>query len=246
MTSVRAAAVVIPAFDEEALLPAALAAVARACRHPALSSTRLLTVVAVDSCTDDTESVAQEAGAVVVSLRVRNPGRARAAGVALALRTLAMDPAAVWIASTDADSEVPASWLAYQLSCAAQGWDGVVGTVRPQGWPPALDEVIHDHIRAYRAAGNDHGARDFGAEGIHPHVHGANLGVRADAYLRCGGYPPLESGEDRALVSALESSGSRLLRTAGCPVLTSARLTARARGGFGDDLARLVTRGSAE
>ncbi|HBF80628.1 MAG TPA: glycosyl transferase [Streptomyces sp.] len=238
MTDIAGMAVVIPAHNEQALLPAALSAVSRAARHPALASTRLLVVVAADACTDGTRTVARRAGALVVPLHARNPGRARAAGVALALRALRLDPGNVWIASTDADSEVPPGWLAHQRARAEQGWDAVVGTVRPQGWPPALADVIRTHLREYEAAG----AHPGGASDLHPHVHGANLGVRADAYLRCGGYPALTAGEDHALVSALETGGHRVLRTRRHPVLTSARLTARAQGGYGDHLGRLAER----
>ncbi len=99
-------AVVIPAHNEQVLLGPALSAVSRAARHPALAATRVLVVVAADACTDGTQSVARRAGALIAPLGSRNPGRARAAGAALALRTLALDPGAVWIASTDADSEV--------------------------------------------------------------------------------------------------------------------------------------------
>ena len=36
----------------------------------------------------------------------------------------------------------------------------------------------------------------------HSHVHGANLGFRAAAYLRADGFPDVPTGEDRALVTA--------------------------------------------
>ncbi|MEU0126623.1 glycosyltransferase [Streptomyces sp. NPDC006289] len=237
MTGATAMAVVIPAHNEQVLLPSALAAVARAARHPSLASTRVLTVVAADACTDATHALARRAGALVAPLDSRSPGQARAAGAALALRTLGLDPGDVWIASTDADSEVPPRWLAHQRACAEQGWEAVVGTVRPHGWPPALGDVIRDHVREYEAAGRRPDRPD-----LHPHVHGANLGVRADAYLGCGGYPALESGEDHALVSALLAGGHRVLRTRRFPVLTSARLTARAHDGYADHLGRLLER----
>ncbi|GHB09531.1 MULTISPECIES: glycosyltransferase [Streptomyces] len=237
MTGIAAVAVVIPAHNEQALLPVALEAVARSARHPAMVSTELIVVVAADACTDATRSVAAQGGALIAPLRSRNPGRARAVGTSLALRTLGLDPATVWIASTDADSEVPSRWLAHQRARAEEGWDAVVGTVRPQGWHPGLTEVIRDHIREYDSVGRCSGRPDD-----HPHVHGANLGVRADAYLRCGGYPALATGEDRALVAALRTTGHRVLRTRRFPVLTSARLSARARDGYGDHLGRLAER----
>lgn len=185
MTGLAAIAVVIPAHNEEAPLSAALASVRRATRHPAVRSVRQLVVVAADACTDRTIQVAVREGAVVAALDARSPGEARAAGARLALDTLGVDPAAVWIASTDADSEVPSRWLAHQRVCADRGWDAVVGTIRPQGWPPVLEGVMSDHVRAYATAGStEH------PSSLHPHVHGANLGVRADAYLSVGGFPP--------------------------------------------------------
>ncbi|MFC8228961.1 glycosyltransferase [Streptomyces sp. NPDC057287] len=235
MTGLAAIAVVIPAHNEQTLLPATLASVRRAARHPAVRSVRLLVVVAADACTDQTYETARQEGAVVATLGARSPGEARAAGTRLALGTLGVDPATVWIASTDADSEVPPRWLTHQRACAERGWDAVVGTIRPQGWPAAVEDVISDHMRAYATAGSA-GHRS----GLHPHVHGANLGVRADAYLRVGGFPSLTAGEDHALVAALQAHGYRVLRTRRFPVLTSARLTARARGGYADHLAQLV------
>ncbi|SCE81026.1 MULTISPECIES: glycosyltransferase [unclassified Streptomyces] len=232
-----ALAVVVPAHDEEALLPHALAALRRAARHPALPvRARVRVVVVADACADATAALARAAGAHVVQVDARNPGRARAAGTAAALGLFDEPPERVWLASTDADSLVPANWLARQWRWGARGWDAVVGTVRPLGGDPALAGLLHREAALYRAAG---GAR-------HPHVHGANLGVRADAYLGVGGFPPLATGEDRALVHALESGGHRVLRTRRSPVGTSARLHPRASGGYGARLARLALHAAVE
>ncbi|MFG2833249.1 glycosyltransferase [Streptomyces sp. NPDC048434] len=103
----EAIAVVIPAHNEEALLPRALAAVAAAARHPALADLRVMTVVAADACVDDTAKVADTAGASVLHLGSQNPGKARATAVQHALATLGAPASATWIASTDADSAVP-------------------------------------------------------------------------------------------------------------------------------------------
>ncbi|MFG3283305.1 glycosyltransferase [Streptomyces sp. NPDC048111] len=226
----QAVAVVIPACDEEALLPAALRAVRTAGAHPGLPPVRLLTVVVADSCGDRTARRAREAGAAVVTVSCRNPGRARAAGVAHALHELGAPAVPAWIATTDADSEVPPNWLAHQLARAAQGWEAVVGTV---SLPPA-SPLTPLHQVGYESSRPSQGAWD------HPHVHGANLGVTADAYVAVGGFPPLGVGEDHALVTALRKAGHRVLATDACPVLTSARLKGRAGGGFADHLTRLA------
>jgi hypothetical protein len=36
-------------------------------------------------------------------------------------------------------------------------------------------------------------------DGTHPHVHGANLGIRADAYSDAGGWNDLTVAEDHCL-----------------------------------------------
>jgi glycosyltransferase involved in cell wall biosynthesis len=229
-----AVAVTIPACDEQALLPAALDAVRTASRHPALDAVRVLTVVAADCCTDATAAVARDAGALVVPVRFRNVGRARSAAAAAALASLGGVPERVWIASTDADSTVPPDWLAFQLARAAEGWDAVVGTVSVDRWPPHQPRLAARFQHLYEMS-----RPQAGRPWPHPHVHGANLGVRASAYTAAGGFPPLPLAEDHGLVGALERAGARVLRTPDCPVATSARMRPRARGGFGDYLARL-------
>ena len=68
---------------------------------------------------------------------------------------------------------------------------------------------------------------------------GANLGFTAGAYRAAGGFPPLRTGEDRALVATLRAQGRRVLRTPLVTVVTSARATYRAPAGFGHDLTTL-------
>ena len=62
-------------------------------------------------------------------------------------------------------------------------------------------------------------------------------------YLRAGGFQPLESSEDVALVEALEFSGARIAWSAAPRVATSARREFRAPGGFGAALLRVETDG---
>jgi hypothetical protein len=58
----------------------------------------------------------------------------------------------------------------------------------------------------------------------HPHVHGANLGIRGDTYLALGAEPSLRAGEDVELVRRAMAAGHlRISRTAAIPVLTSPR-----------------------
>jgi glycosyltransferase involved in cell wall biosynthesis len=235
---IEAVGVVVPAHDEEELLPACLAGLAEATAVAQLDrpGLRVRIVVAADACTDGTVAVARRAGAQVVPLAARNVGTARAAGLAALLRPgppagdgeAAPAPGALWLATTDADSVVPAHWLSGQLRQAGAGWDAVVGTVTVADWTGYADGTVREFARRY---GTWHG--------WHPHVHGANLGFTAAAYQAVGGFPALPTGEDRALVASLQASGFRVLRSAAVSVITSARVRYRAPAGFGHDLATL-------
>lgn len=247
---IRAAGVVVPAHDEEDLLPRCLAALRRAERS--LAGLPLHLVVAADACGDRTAAVAREAGATVVELRARCVGSARAAGIGEVLRrTGRLDPASVWLATTDADTVVPPDWLARQLAYAVAGWDAVVGTVRVTDWsehPPAVQRLFEQrygdggHGTAAGTAAGDGGDGGDGGAG-HPHVHGANLGFTARAYLAAGGFGPLPTAEDHAFVASLAAVGGRILRTGEMTVVTSARRLARAPLGFGHFLSTLAEAG---
>lgn len=236
---IAAVGVVVPAHDEEDLLPSCLAAVRLAAAPLAAcpgTGIPVHVVVVADACTDQTARLARAGGAAVLGIQARSVGAARAAGVAEVLRrTGPLDPGSVWLATTDADTLVPPGWLTRQLGYAEAGWDAVVGTVTVTDWrqyPAGLPPLF---ARLYDAAGTD----APGSTG-HPHVHGANLGFSAAAYLAAGGFGPARTAEDHALVSALAAAGSRVLRTTTVSVVTSARRRARAPHGFSHLLAGLA------
>ena len=69
-------------------------------------------VVVADAWTDQTAAVTRAAGARVIGIHARRVGAARAAGMRELLRlTSGADPAAVWLATTDAGTLVPPDWL---------------------------------------------------------------------------------------------------------------------------------------
>ena len=222
--------VVIPAHNEQDLLPTCLASVRRAAQ--ALRGLPVHVVVAADACEDLTAQAGRRGGASVVTVGARSAGAARAAGAAEVLRRARhLDPAGVWLATTDADTLVPVNWLRQQVRYASQGWDAVVGTIRVADWSsysPGTRSLFRERYEGF-ATGT----------GLHTHVHGANLGFRASAYLRAGGFPALPTAEDHALVVALTVGGSRVLRTRALPVVTSARREARAPHGFSHYLRQL-------
>jgi glycosyltransferase involved in cell wall biosynthesis len=218
---IEAAAVVVPAHDEETLLPACLRALQGAAGTVSIPVHLL---VVADACTDQTVAAARASGARVTAIQAHSVGAARAAGMAEALRLTAdARPSAVWLATTDADTVVPPHWLRRQLRYASQGWDVVLGTIRVadrdwDGHPPHVPAAFQARY-------------EFG-DGPHPHVHGANLGIRASAYRAAGGFRSLRTAEDHALLAAATQAGCAVLQAGDITVRTSARRLARAPGGF--------------
>jgi glycosyltransferase involved in cell wall biosynthesis len=199
--------VVIPARDEEELIGRCLASVTRA----ALPCNARIILVA-DRCTDDTVAIARTfAGVEVVEIDAAVVGIARATGFALATSD--------WIATTDADTIVPAHWLIEQLELARAGADVVVGTVRPgpDDLTTAEWSLWHESHADGRALG---------------HVHGANLGMRASAYRAVGGFTDVAEHEDVDLVHRLRSGGFRISAGDTFEVVTSGRREGRTPGGY--------------
>lgn len=213
----------VPAHDEQLLLPACVAALRAAAAHPDLRHVQVHVIPVLDACSDDSGLSAPGA----IEVQAHNVGVARAAGFAAVLAREAGRPVEqMWLATTDADSTVPSDWLAEQLRLAAKGAEVVAGTVRVQDWSEQP------------AATRDRFTAGYGRG--HLHVHGANLGMSATAYLDAGGIPPLALAEDQALVDALRGNARRLVATGRIPVTTSGRRESRTQGGFADHLRALT------
>lgn len=222
-----AVGVVVPARDEETLIASCLehlgAAAAATFGHG------VHVVVVADACSDATAEVARKVGKGwpggaspahldVIEAPLANVGAARSLGAALLLAT----PGCSWLATTDADSEVPGHWLAHQLALHALGADAWLGTVT---WAPPLPPAPHGVLD------------DLSGDAVHPYVHGANLGVSTAAYQRLGGFAPLRTGEDVDLAGRLLAGGYRVIRGRHAAVRTSARTAGRAPAGFAADRA---------
>ncbi len=212
-------AIVVPAHNEEDQITDCVAALQVAAHCPNLYGEQVLIVVVLDSCTDKTALLAQQMGVTTISLDARNVGAARALGAQLALAF-----GARWLAFTDADTQVRPDWLFAQLALKS---DAVCGTVAVKDWG-SYGPAMRTH---YDASYNDQ-------EG-HRHIHGANFGVSASAYEQAGGFQPLQSSEDVALVDALVAKGASIAWSAAPRVFTSSRRLFRAPGGFGATLARV-------
>jgi glycosyltransferase involved in cell wall biosynthesis len=222
-------AVLIPARNEESLLPRCLRSVLTA--TAALpKSIHAEVIVVADSSIDRTSQIAVEilkSRGSVLSASAGTVGTARrlAAGYVLVRNEAPLSR--LWLANTDADCIVPKTWLVDQLNLAQQQTEAIAGTVSVDNFREHQPEVAERFRTSYFIA----------ADGTHPHVHGANLGVRADAYCRAGGWSDLKTAEDHDLWGRLMIAGARSVSTSRIEVITSGRRMGRAPHGFADALA---------
>jgi glycosyltransferase involved in cell wall biosynthesis len=222
-------AIVIPARDEQELLPRCLRSVQDARRMLPSHVTSDLIVVA-DQSTDDTVEIARNftsGNGTVVETEVGCVGTARALGVQRALERYDSVRNRCWLANTDADCKVPATWLQDQLRFANAGFAATAGIIEVDSFAEHESFVSERFQLSYL----------IHADGTHPHVHGANLGVRADAYLQVGGWQDLSTAEDHDLWRRLQVGRHRRVSNAGLRVLTSGRRVGRAPLGFAGALA---------
>jgi glycosyltransferase involved in cell wall biosynthesis len=220
--------VLIPASNEEKLLPRCIRStlLAAALLPPPITSD---IVVVSDSSTDRTRQIAAEllrSCGTVITAEVRTAGTARALAAECALTRRRAPLERCWLANTDADCIIPPRWLIDQLRLADEGIEGIAGTISVDSFEEHGPEVA-DRFRTTYIIEPD---------GSHRHVHGANLGVRADAYLRAGGWADLRTAEDHDLWNRLLRSRCATVSTSRIEVATSGRKTGRAPHGFADAL----------
>lgn len=233
--------VVVPARDEEATIGGTLRSICASldeARRRGLVEACAIEVVA-HRCVDGTESRARAAlrgrpgGRVTRDEESRSVGEVRDQAARRGLDLLAASPAQTWVLSTDADSQVSTGWVGDILTEAARtGVVGVVGLAPLDAWQGGrLGAAAYDRLIASKM-------RDDAIH-QHDHVYGANLAVRADAYLDVGGFSHVAHGEDQSLVDSLAEHGHPLLRTRSIEVTTSGRMAGRAVGGLAEHLASL-------
>jgi glycosyltransferase involved in cell wall biosynthesis len=222
--------VVVPVRNEQQRIAACLEAIHHAVRRThahslgdgasgAWLAPAVQLIVVLDSCTDRTaDIVARYPEVRTVRTDAGCVGAARALGVSAGLERSHESHDRVWVATTDGDSRVPPSWLTHQLDLAHAGSDLVRGLVEPD-----IDECGPATYARWHA--------DYDHSDKHPHIHGANLGVRASAYLRCAGFDRTATAhEDVRLVRAAEAHG--LTVTASTSVVTT---SGRTRGRVGSE-----------
>ena len=224
---IKSVGVVMPAHNEEqhigkALLALKTAANALGREHPGMEA-RI--VVVLDNCSDRSAEItaahiSNDARFRAVNVKLRSTGASRDFGFRTALECLgANGTEGSWLATTDADSTVPQHWLTRQVELANAGADAILGSVEPD--PADMDPAIHRRWLELHPFREDH-----------QHIYGANLGIRASAYLAAGGFPKLRTHEDRVLVERLRHHDFTVTATGSIRVLTSGRTHARAPEGF--------------
>jgi len=209
--------VVVPVHNEELFLADCLHSVREAAEDPLLDAEPVEIVVVLDGCTDRSAAIAVRHRAQIVTLVAHCVGAARALGASLAL-----DYGARWIAFTDADTIVPANWLSAQLEQRADATCGQVYVDDWSGYPVGVRERFLERYSAETR-----------------HVHGANLGISAEAYEAVGGFAPLKYGEDAALISSLVGRQGNVRWELSTRVVTSARWQTTIENGFASILASL-------
>ena len=228
--------VVLPVHDEEELVPAALASIGRAIAAVSDHSITVGIAIVLDACRDRSAQLVadwrdervQRVQRVqrgrselieIVTTEARSVGLARKLGYAALLRMWAHhSPEAIWLATTDADSEVPHDWISTQVRMRGEGGHLWVGPVGVRDW-------------SSRAAGTAEAWHHEYERECLP-IHGANLGIDAATYLAAGGFTALSTGEDRDLVDRAVALGAVIRHDPKVRVVTSSRRVARAPGGF--------------
>lgn len=221
--------VAVPARNEAATVAACIESIDLAAR---CIRNDVTVVVAADSCTDATASIARTVDVSSCHLCViegtwGRAGATRSAAVDQGLAQLGVRASTAWIANTDADCVVPPSWLRLQTTMA---WsvDAIGGIVRLD--PDTTEPHLLDAFDASYQLDGDH----------HSHVHGANIGVSATAYLSVGGWcETTVVGEDHLLWNGLVAEGHRVTQATALSVFTSARVNSRVVGGFATNLEQL-------
>lgn len=221
--------VLIPARNEEELLPQCLRSVKGAVAALPDGVTFDI-VVAVNRSTDRTWDIAHreiQRNGVVICSDAHTVGEVRALAAKVALERYRGPRNCCWLANTDADCVVPPDWLGAQLALVAKGVDAIAGTV------DVIDFSEHDP----RVEERFRNSYLIAADGSHPHVHGANLGIRANVYLQAGGWREFATGEDHDLWNRVKKLDAIRASVNHTRVITSGRRAGRAPRGFADALA---------
>lgn len=248
MGATRRIAVALPLRNEEADLPACLAALDAAAAY---ARTPVMLVAFANSCTDGSVAILQGYRPCHLALDWRAatllPPHAHAGWA----RRLALDVAAEHLTrdddlllSTDADSRVAPDWIARTIAHADAGTAAVAGLAlttradRAEMGAVAMRRmnalgryaVLLAYLRTHaRPDPHDPWPR-------HGYAGGASIAVTLAAYRAIGGAPTPPVAEDRALFAAIAAAGGAIRHAIDVRVFTSCRTAGRAPGGMADTL----------
>jgi len=140
--------VIVPAYNEELRIGAALDAL---CREFAGQPGRMRVLVVDNGSVDDTVEVVDRVrhhGVRIDIVNCRRPGKGAAVRAGVAQST------APYVAYVDADTSVPPYVLATGLSLLEHGWDGIIGSRRALGGHYAVAQPLLRRIgsRAFNVA----------------------------------------------------------------------------------------------
>ena len=207
-----------------------------------------------NNCRDRSAELARALGAEFsLPLRVVEASLPPAKAHAGNARRRAMDVAEAWlgeervrdgvILTTDADSRVPADWIATNLAAIDAGADAVLGDIALDEEGDLLPPALHRRgglESAYEALLTELSALldplDHNPWPHHATISGASIAITRDAYLAVGGLPRVPLGEDKALVAELVRLDRKICFCPEIQVITSGRVEGRAPGGVADTL----------
>ena len=217
--------IVIPARNEARRIGACLAA---------LDGQGADVLVVANNCTDATARLSILAGAALIDCTIADGGvgAARRLGVAEGLRRMTGTRC---VMTSDADCQVAPDWVMQNRIHLDAGAAAVCGLVRPipaehAALPPGLLQraKLEDRFLALKAQVEAHLTGTAG----HEQTPGASLAFTPFAYTCVGGFDPMPTHEDRAIILRLKARGLPVVHARDVIVSASCRLEGRAPGGM--------------
>ncbi|GLS46813.1 glycosyltransferase [Methylobacterium brachythecii] len=249
------AVVCVPARDEVERLPRLIRSLAAQDGYS--KANRLRVVVVANNCSDGTvqavETMIARDETACLAVRLIETTFAPVSAHVGTARRLALDTGADWLVAdgcadgvlltSDADAWLPPTWVAANLSALAEaeivGGRLVIAYERePHPTVAGLNDRIERYWRAVRALEDQLDPPAYDPAPRHGDHTGASLAMRADFYRAVGGLPPLDRGEDNALVARVQERGGRLRHCPDVFVRVSDRAEGRAKGGMAPEMAR--------